>query len=90
VRFCLSSTVTCSDIRYKTSQNSQDNQVISTHKTIIEMRNQSLKETLQELTLLLENFITFSFQNFVAFGIERGNFAYHTIMLATKLSLWLY
>ena len=75
MRFCLSSTVTCSDVKYKRSQNSQNSQVMSTRKTVNEMRSQSLKETLQELTLLWQTFITFSFQKFAAFGIECGNFA---------------
>lgn len=60
---------------------------MSTRKTVIEVRNQSLIEALQKLTLLWKTFITFSFQKFAAFGIECGNFAYHTIVLATKSSM---
>lgn len=88
VRFCLSSTVTCSDAKYEINQNSQDNQVISTRRNLIEMRNQSLKEALQELTFLWRTFITFSFQKLAAFGIEGGKVTYHKIMLATKSSMW--
>jgi len=68
VRFGLSSTVICSDVKYKRSQYSQDNQVISTRKTVIGMRNQSLKETIQELTFCGRLLLISHFKNLLPLG----------------------
>jgi len=63
VRFCLPSTATCSDVKCRRSQNFQDNQVMSTRKPVIKMINQSLKETIQDLTFCGRHLLLSHFKN---------------------------
>ena len=46
----------------------QDNQVISTRKTVIGMRNQSQKETIQELTFCGRLLVISHFKNLLPLG----------------------